>query len=124
MNNEEEINFKEIEDVIKEHQLAKGAPQIKWGEEFEAKTLEEQVVFLKKFANSFNFACDLMQQERNELAERNAHLEKTVSSFRNTINTQREMVTKATNMVNDVKRVYQEKIIKLEEALRKERELL
>lgn len=124
MNNEEEINFKEIEDVIKEHQLAKGAPQIKWGEEFEAKTLEEQVVFLKKFANSFNFACDLMQQERNELAERNAHLEKQLAHHRNTINAQRDMVKQSTDMVNEVKKVYQDKIIKLEDALRKEKELL
>jgi hypothetical protein len=121
MNNDEEKTFKDVQDVIKDHQLAKAAPEIAWGDEFNDKTLEEQVAFLKKFANSFNFACDLMQRERNDLAERNQHLEKQLAHHRSTINAQRDMVRHSTDMVNQTKKAYQDKIIKLEEELRKER---
>lgn len=111
-------NLVEIEEVIQEHKLPKGAPRINWGPDFDEKSEDEKVAFLKKFADSFNFALDLMQRERNDLAERNAHLEKQLESNRNTINTQRTMVKQSTDMVNDVKKVYQEKIGKLEQKVR------
>lgn len=46
------------------------APPIKWGEAFDKMSEEQQINYLKQLASSMNHAADLLQKERNELAQR------------------------------------------------------
>jgi len=44
-------------------------PKIKFAEEFEERPDSEKISYLKELASSMNHAADLMQKERNVLAE-------------------------------------------------------
>jgi predicted nucleic acid-binding Zn-ribbon protein len=115
---EEEATFKSIEEVIEEYQLPKRCPQINWGPDFEDRPLQDKVSFLKKFADSFNHALDLMQQERNALIAKCDTQEKQLVQNRSVVDQQRNLLQQATTQNNDTKQAYQTKINKLEAKLK------
>ena len=108
-----------IEDVIVKYQLPKKAPRINWGGDFDSMPQDEKVAYLKKFADSFNHALDLMQKERNEWIEKARSMETQFLNCQTQLQTQMSFVQETVRKENEVKHAYQNKINALEEKLRK-----
>lgn len=121
---EEEENLNEepeevcINDAILEYKLPAAAPKINWGGDFDSMPADDKVAFLKKFANSFNHALDLMQKERNALMDKSNSMEAQVLSLKEQVKNQMLFVQETVKKENEVKRVYQIKINALEKKVR------
>lgn len=108
----------DIKTIIEKHKLAKRAPKINWGEDFEAMPNLEKVVYLKKFANSFNNALDRMQQERNDWAHKANNFENQLRAAKDEIAKQKGLSQFFIQEQNKVKEIYQAKINALEAKIR------
>lgn len=107
-----------VEEVVEQKKLKQNCPKINWGPDFDDKSEQEKVVFLKKFADSFNYALALMQEERDHWVEVATNTEKRLVSCVEQLNTQKEFVQKIIGDQNALKQAYQEKINALEVKLR------
>lgn len=67
-------------------------PQITFGEDFEERTDQEKITYLKALASSMNHAADLMQKERNELAKELVKQKGLVVNAENSLSIQKQVV--------------------------------
>ncbi|REK56946.1 MAG: hypothetical protein DWQ49_09570 [Bacteroidetes bacterium] len=109
---------KGIQTIVEEHKLPKNCPKIDWGGDFEAMSPDEKVIFLKKFADSFNYALDLMQKERNEWMDRSNNFETQLLDAKDRVAKQMQFAQKLAHENNETKRAYQEKIKSLENVIK------
>jgi len=112
-------NEVKIEDIVKEHGLKGKAPRINWGKDFDDRPLDEKVAYLKKFANSFNEALRMMQDERNLWHKKAVNQEAQAAHMRKQVDQQRGIMQQIVQQENETKRVYQERINALEDKIRK-----
>jgi uncharacterized FlgJ-related protein len=120
-------NEVDIAKIVQEKQLKRGAPEINWGGDFEAKKTDEKVAYLKKFANSFNHALDQMQDDRNLWRAKAQQQERLAESQRNKADGLRKMMQNLAKENNETKEVYQTRITALENRIREleaERDLI
>lgn len=109
-----------INKIVDKHKLPKKCPNISWGQDFEDKSNAEKVAYLKKFADSFNHALDMMQQERDSLYEDKKALKSQVENLQKAVQQQRDMIQKSFQEQNEIKAVYNERVQALENKLREE----
>ena len=108
-----------VEEVVKQNKLKRNCPKINWGPDFEERPTEEKLIFLKKFADSFNYALAVMQEERDHWMDVAKSMEKRFLDVVKQLNSQKAFVQKLTTDQNSIKQAYQEKINALEAKLRK-----
>ena len=115
---EEMLPIEKLEDVIQKHRLPKYNPKIDWGPDFDNKADDEKIAYLKKFADSFNNALDMMQKERNQWREKAQKHERELIHMKKIVNQQRAMIQKVTQNENETKAAYQKRITALEDKIR------
>ena len=109
---------KSIGEIVEEYRLPKNCPKINWGADFEAMPDLDKVVFLKKFADSFNYALSVMQEERKDWMLKAQNFETQLVASKEQLQKQIKMSQAMVKMGNDTKAVYQQKINALEAQIR------
>jgi hypothetical protein len=93
------------------------APQIVWGEDFENFDKDNKIRYLKKLCSALNHAADLIQKERNNLAEECVKMAKQLENADKIVGIRKDTLVKALTDHNEEK----QKLIK--ELQRVQREL-
>lgn len=68
--------------------------EMRFSEEFDGRKPTEQITYLKKLASSQNEALDLMQKERNDLANRVIALESQLVNAQNNVDINKQIMIK------------------------------
>jgi len=95
------------------------AREINWGEDFNALEDRQQIVYLKKFSASMNQAADLIQIERNILANDIVIMKQMLKAADTATATHKAMLTKVILDNNDKQQATGEEIAKLKRQLAK-----
>lgn len=110
-----------------ESELVTNVPKfkmIKYGEEFEAWPDSRKINYLKKLASSMNHAADLMQQERNEIAEEIKVIKEQMDNAEKNLAIQKGIVLKVITDGNVANQDHINRIQLLERKLREKDETI
>jgi hypothetical protein len=97
---------------------------INFGSEFEEWDTVRKIAYLKKLASSMNQAADLMQQERNELAEKLRIAKEQVVNANQNVLIQKSIVIKAITDNNAAKEDFIDRIQELERKVKDQEEVI
>ena len=106
------------EEVIRKR-VSKDAPPISWTGEFDDLPQEKKIIYLKKLTSSLNHALDLMQEERNELAQVVKNQEATIENIETKLSVQASIMQQQLMNDNAEKEVMKQEAVKLKGELKK-----
>jgi septation ring formation regulator EzrA len=100
------------------------APQIRWGEDFEAFDDKRKIIYLKKVASALNHATDLIQKERNELIDKCKQMAEQLENADKNVGIRKDIYVNAITSFNAEKQTLAQTIQKLERDIKNRDEIL
>jgi len=97
---------------------------LQFSEKFDEKPVPERIAYLKKVASAMNDAADIMQKERDELAQQLAEVKASLAHAETNLGIQKTLLMQTITEHNAERQVEAETIEKLRYRIKKQDEVI
>lgn len=110
----------DLKDIKRTPEMAKRAPRIRWGDDYNSWSVEKRLGYAEALAASMNHAADILQQERNTLRDLAEHQEKLLRSWSQKHSEQGDLMTTELGSQNAQQQELYQTIVDLQKTIKEQ----